>query len=487
MNTALLTKSDILLGLACPRCLWLQKHPGHSFESVATHEQSVQQGHAFADAACVEFPLATLIPSGTLLDAAAITHSLIRASASSGLREAAFIHGGLGVRLDVVYRSRGAYIMREFKASTRLEKEHLNDCAIQLWVARNTGLDIRQVQLGLLNRHYRKGIEVGRRSRLSVVRDVTHEVEALMSSVPDWINEVREILSLPVPPARKPGHTCLFEPPAAKTEFPIERLPRTKERTRLLDAGYIDIRDVPLSELDLCQNRSVALSARRRSAFVSKRLSHALSSMPYPRSFVDFETVSFSVPLFNRSAPYEQVPVQYSCHVQDVSCKLTHTDFLWDSIEDPCRVFALQLLSAIPVNGPVFVYGAFERNVIKRLYARLPALQPELGALISRLVDLLPMVRQGYYHPDMQFSYSIKSILPTLPAGRSYKCLAGNVQSGSDIQEAWVSLAYMPNGLRRKRLRSEMLDYCELDTYAMVELVDYLSRPTVAGKYLRAA
>jgi hypothetical protein len=37
-----------------------------------------------------------------------------------------------------------------------------------------------------------------------------------------------------------------------------------------------------------------------------------------------------------------------------------------------------------------------------------------LLALISRVVDLLPIARKYYYHPSQQGSWSIKAVLPAL-------------------------------------------------------------------------
>ena len=52
--------------------------------------------------------------------------------------------------------------------------------------------------------------------------------------------------------------------------------------------------------------------------------------------------------------------------------------------------------------------------MINRLAARFPDLKGAPHALTGRIVDLLPLVKAHYYHPDTHGSFSIKTVLPTV-------------------------------------------------------------------------
>ena len=114
---------------------------------------------------------------------------------------------------------------------------------------------------------------------------------------------------------------------------------------------------------------------------------------------------------------------------------------------------------------------AFEKRIIDELAQVFPDLRGPLTALNARVFDLWPVVKNNYYHPDMQGSWSIKRVLPCLVPELSYDGL-GEVRDGTQAQQACLELI---NGARdaaaAQRLRQDLLDYCRLDTWAMLAMV----------------
>ena len=80
-----------------------------------------------------------------------------------------------------------------------------------------------------------------------------------------------------------------------------------------------------------------------------------------------------------------------------------------------------------------------------------PDLATPLLAIRERLVDLLPLARNHYYHPDMQGSWSIKSVLSTVAPDLAYETLA--VQHGGMAEQTYLQL--IKPGIRPKR-RNEL-------------------------------
>ena len=173
--------------------------------------------------------------------------------------------------------------------------------------------------------------------------------------------------------------------------------------------------------------------------------------------------------------PYEQLPFQWSCHVERRPGVLDHLEFLDTSGGSPLRACAESLVDALGSVGPILTYSRFERDVINRLAARFPDLKDALQALTGRLVDLLPLVKAHYYHPAMKGSFSIKAVLPTVAPGLSYDAL-GEVRDGIAAQLAYEALidAQTPPA-HRSVLAAQLREYCRLDTLAMVELVQYFA------------
>ena len=104
--------------------------------------------------------------------------------------------------------------------------------------------------------------------------------------------------------------------------------------------------------------------------------------------------------------PYQQLPFQYSLHRVDAAGELAHEAFLAlgradPGVEDPGEAFAESLVRTLWGGpGPVYVYNAgFERRIMRELAERFPHHAAGLHDICERLVDLLPIARNRYYHP----------------------------------------------------------------------------------------
>ena len=134
------------------------------------------------------------------------------------------------------------------------------------------------------------------------------------------------------------------------------------------------------------------------------------------------------------------------------------------------------LIDAVGETGPICVYSNYERTMLKNLQLRFPDLEDELQSIIDRLYDLLVPIRKHYFHRDLQGSYSIKKVLPSVVPELSYDDLEG-VQDGMMAQQAYLEIIH-PDTLHERKwaLTESLLKYCKLDTYAMVKLVERLSQ-----------
>ena len=89
---------------------------------------------------------------------------------------------------------------------------------------------------------------------------------------------------------------------------------------------------------------------------------------------------------------------------------------------------------------------------------------------MDRLVDLLPIAQKHYYHPQMKGSWSIKAVLPTIAPEMDYKNLE-EVQDGTGAQIAYLEVIRPETSeKRRNELAHRMLEYCKMDTMALVRL-----------------
>jgi hypothetical protein len=134
------------------------------------------------------------------------------------------------------------------------------------------------------------------------------------------------------------------------------------------------------------------------------------------------------------------------------------------------------LIKLCGTQGPIFVYNAgFEKSVIRKQAEAFPDLNDGLQAIIDRIVDLLPIARNYYYHPSQQGSWSIKAVLPAVCPDLTYSDLDG-VQDGNAAISAYQEAINPDTTPERKiEIQSQLDKYCALDTFAMVRLWEFFT------------
>ncbi len=133
-------------------------------------------------------------------DAAVATTTRLIAEGISCLYEAALMHDGVLVRVDIVRKTdEDSWQLIEAKSSTQLKPEHITDAAIQTYVARGAGLPVREVRL----LHVASGCAVPDGpcdlDELFVTEDITEQVQEYLPSIPALLAEMKAMLVVECP------------------------------------------------------------------------------------------------------------------------------------------------------------------------------------------------------------------------------------------------------------------------------------------------
>ncbi len=139
------------------------------------------------------------------------------------------------------------------------------------------------------------------------------------------------------------------------------------------------------------------------------------------------------------------------------------------------RPLARAMIEATADAERVVHYSSFEKTRIKSLQKSVPELEPELKELESKLIDLLPVIRNNVYHPDFQGSFSLKFVLPALVPELTYDDLVivdGMVASVTIARLLFVAGKLSPE--QHEKTRYDLLEYCKRDTWATVKLLERL-------------
>ncbi len=498
-----LSKSRLMAHLQCPKRLWMQTYRPELAQEDTGSASAMAGGQTVGEVARRLHPDGVLIESGVLSQDLQDTQRLLREQPHRPLFEATFAAEGLLVRVDLLLPGDGGYRLVEVKSSTQTKPHQILDASIQAWVVRRAGVPVSSVELAHINNQFVYPGNFDYRG-LFLHQDIDEEASEYAERVPQWIADAQRTLNGSEPemamgPQCDDPYPCPFAAHCAtltgasgqeETEYPVGLLPRHNGLAQALrDEGYADLREVPLDRLVRESHRKIWRITRDGKPELAQPARDFARSLPYPRYYLDFETIALAVPRWAQTRPYQQIPFQFSCHMELAPGIVGQTGYLSTDGQDPRRDFALALLDAVngsifanqgfdfdPTMGPVLVYNAaFERGRVEELAQHFPDLAERLLAVNDRMVDLLPITREHYYHPDMLGSWSLKAVLPTIGTDLSYEGMT--VADGGMAQEAYLEMIDPTTSYDRSHeLREALYEYCALDTYALVQLVEFFSK-----------
>jgi hypothetical protein len=486
-----LSKSRIMAALQCRKRLYFEVHHPELGEISPQTQAAFDTGHQIGEIAHRVYGggRGTLIEyEPGLSQALRDTERLMAVGSNEAVFEATFSFGGVLVRLDVLipegHNRRGpTWKIVEVKAASSVKDEHLADCAIQAWVFQGLGFDLAEIALSHVDTSFEYRGD-GNYSGLLLEEDLTAETSELQAAVPGWVELAKQAAAGAMPEIAVGQHCttpypCPFFRQCWPTEarYPVHGLGGSKEKLgRLVTAGYRDIREVPAAALrDSVQQSRIHRLTLAQQAELLTGASTFVRRLGHPRYYLDFETIMPAVPIWPGTHPYETLPFQWSCHIEARDGSLQHAEFLDLSGEPPMRPLAASLIEALATDGPILMYTNYEEKVIRGLLERFPDLAPQLTPILHRLIDLHPVVKENYYHPDMLGSWSLKAVIPTVAPDLDYTSLE-EIQEGTAASNAYLE-AIRPSTTPelRELLRQRLLDYCRLDTLAMVRLAHFLA------------
>ena len=490
MTKHLLSKSTFLRGLQCPKSLYLNKHHPEFRGKVSEQLQQIfSGGHEVGKLAQQLFPGG--VDAGPkepykYKESVLYTQELINRG-EPVIYEAAFQYDGVLVLVDILVRDQDKWKIYEMKSSTSIKAVHIFDTAIQYYVITNSGTPVEDISIVYINNQY---IKMGNLDiqRLFSVESVLTLVLDNQELVEENIVKLKEVLRLEKTPQIDIGEHCYdpyecdfhghcWDHVPTNSVFEVSGL-TNKKKFELYRSGIIKMENIPESyPLSSGQRLQIDCEKQCRSYIDRRAIRRFVNSINYPLYFMDFETFNPAVPLFNNSRPYQMITFQYSLHYKEhKNGQLQHYEFLGVIGKDPRRPFIKRLLGDIKEEGDILVYNrTFEVTRLNELIQDFPEYENEIQLIISRIKDLmLPFQKKYYYKPEMRGSYSIKAVLPALVPDLNYDGLA--ISDGGMAMNVFEQLQYETDQDKIKEVLRNLLEYCKMDTLAMVRIFEELER-----------
>jgi len=399
--------------------------------------------------------------------------------------EAAFIYNDVLIYADILVKNGSRWKVYEVKSSTSISETNIIDVSVQYYVISNNGLDIEDISIIHINNEY---IRFGDLDLQKLFR-----IESLLPDAVDkqlWVDEEVERLKGVISHGSIPqidiglhcndpyscsfiGHCWRHIPDYSVFDISWKHLDKKFD---LYDSGIVKIEDIP-DDYVLPNREQIQVDCHKSGEEIldKEAIKEFLSEFTHPLYFLDFESFQPAVPLYNNSKPYQQIVFQYSLHYQKSKrSELEHKEFLAETDSDPRISFIENLIKDTKSKGQIIVFNkAFEITRLKEIAGDFAKYERGVYSIIERVVDLMiPFQKKWYYTPEMHGSYSIKKVLPALVPELSYSGL--NIADGGSASVAFGQLLEEGDMFKIEETRKSLLEYCKLDTLAMVEILNKL-------------
>lgn len=422
---------------------------------------------------------------------------------TSVICEASFFYEGNYCAVDILRKDGQGWAIYEVKSVTDLDNDKLTeftwDIAYQKWLLKHCDINVTGTFLVYLDNQYERRGTLDLQ-KLFVIKDMKELVDNEMPNVSDGVNRAMLVLANNEEPEQKLSKVCnkpylcgfwayckrlhkvpepsVFDVYGGNIKSKKEDRFFFPQKLNLYQEGkmsYADLKDVALGHIQRMQ-------VEEKVCINKEGIRDFLDTLRYPLYFLDFETMNDPIPQYDGTRAYQQVPFQYSLHIQkNETSGYQHKEFLAPSDgSNPRRALAEQLCKDIPMNVCILAYNKqFECGRLKELSDSFRDLANHLMNIHDNIKDLLDPFQKGYYYvPAMGGSFSIKSVLPALYPNDpelDYHKLDQQVQNGNDAMSIFPKIKDM-NPSDAQSARDALLRYCELDTWAMVKVLEKLRK-----------
>jgi len=493
--TNTLSKSTFVRGCKCLKSLYLYKFHYDLRDEVSQQQQALfDQGNEVGMLARSLFPGgkdATVTPAHDYTASVKRTQQILQSGCKT-IYEAGFMFNNVYAAIDTLVIRKNGWYLYEVKSSTSVKEYHTLDAALQYYILKNLGYPVKQVSIVCINNQYVRHGEI-EPEKLFNIHDITTEAIQFQDYVEDQLEVMQQMVKSGVEPQCRLGRQCNEFYPCDfqghcwkkfnEVEYPVTAISKISDRLwELVNKNIYGQPQIPSEyyfRLTPLQRQQISCTLEKTSPPPDIReIKKFLKDVSSPVSFLDFETIATAIPLFDGTRPYQQIPFQFSLHCNDSSREYRHYEYLGDGKTDPRPELIKQLIASLPSKGSVFVYYMpFEKSRLQELAESFPQYKKQLNAICERLVDLIIPFRNRYiYHYKMNGSASIKSVLPALFPELDYSKL--NISDGGMASLAYLNLSCITDKKQIASTRGNLLEYCKMDTRAMVELYQYLSKLT---------
>lgn len=249
--------------------------------------------------------------------------------------------------------------------------------------------------------------------------------------------------------------------------------------SKLMSGGITTVEEIKdFTVLKKSTQKYLSAKAEGVRSVEKEKLNTFLSEIAYPVYYFDYEASQSLIPPWDGTRPYQQVPFQYSLHIlREPNGEIEHREYLHKDALNPMPSLIASLKENVSDKGSILVwYESYEKSRNKEMAELFPESADFLNAFNDRIIDLMKPFSQDMVRDETFLgSSSIKKVLPALIPDLAYDGLG--IQDGEAAARRWkeVTLGDVSEA-EREKVYSDLIEYCKLDTLAMVTIHKELAK-----------
>jgi hypothetical protein len=477
---SLISKTAFLKFEQCQKAFYFYKKHPYLRDKISIDKQlTFKRGHQVGDLAQTLFPGGIDVSknSKNSAEGLALTTTLIE-NKTPVIYEATFAYNGALIMVDILCLENEKYTAYEVKSSFKISEVYLKDACLQFYVLKNALPTLEDFFLVTLNQDYVFENEINPK-QLFKKRSVKIESEKNLPYFENQLFNAQLTLEQNKIPNIAIGKHC-FKPYQCDyfsncwkdtiNENSIFNLPLL-DKEKLFEWYNSGMRTIDQigSEHDA---KAIIYKIKQayfdNKAIVDKeKITAFLSKIQSPMAAMDMEMWGPAIPQINGTKPFEQLP--YLVCFYDGK---THSHVFLDYAIDERRQFAELLIENTKLYQSILVYdGTMEKMVINGLIKLFADLKPDLEHLKTKFIDIFDIFLEfSYYHPAFKTNFSLKTVAGVLLEDINYS----KITSGLEAMAYFDQQRLETNLIEKESIKQELINYCQTDTLATYQLVDFL-------------
>jgi predicted RecB family nuclease len=476
----LISKTAFLKFEQCQKAFYFYKKHPYLRDKISIDKQlTFKRGHQVGDLAQTLFPGGIDVSknSKNSAEGLALTTTLVE-NKTPVIYEATFAYNDALIMVDILCLENEKYTAYEVKSSFKISEVYLKDACLQYYVLKNALTNLEDLFLVTLNQDYVFENEIEPK-KLFKKRSVKTESEKNLPYFENQLFNAQLTLEQNKIPNIAIGKHC-FKPYQCDyfsncwkdtiNENSIFNLPLL-DKEKLFEWYNSGMRTIDQigSEHDA---KAIIYKIKQayfdNKAIVDKeKITAFLSKIQSPMAAMDMEMWGPAIPQINGTKPFEQLPYLV-CFFDGKK----HSNVFLEYAKDDRRQFAELLLDNTKGFESILVYdGTMEKMVINGLIKLFADLKPDLEHLKTKFIDIFDIFLEfSYYHPAFKTNFSLKTVAGVLLEDINYS----KITSGLEAMAYFDQQRLETNPVEKEIIKQELINYCQTDTLATYQLVDFL-------------